>query len=260
MDLHLSGKTALVTGASRGIGLATVRALVAEGMTVVGAARTVTPELEASGAHAVVADLSTPEGPPELVRSVQERHGDLDVLVNNVGGGEASDLRPFGDCDDAIWQRFVDLNLFSAVRACRAAIAGVVAKRGLIVNISSIGARMPAAGPAPYNVAKAALTAFGTALAEEYGDQGVRVVTVAPGPTRTPVWTGPDSLGSVMAAAQGVPQADLVAGLAAASGIRSGRLAEPEEIAAFVTFLASPMATSMTGHEYLVDGGAVKSA
>lgn len=260
MDLHLTGKTALVTGASRGIGLAIVRALIAEGATVIGSARTVSTELADSGATTITADLATPAGPPQLVRAVLDQHGDIDILVNNVGGGDATDLRAFFDYDDALWQQVFDLNFFSAVRACRAAMPSVVRRHGLIVNISSVGARMPHSGPVPYTTAKAALTAFGKALAEEHGDQGVRVVTVTPGPTRTSLWTDPNGFGAAVAAAQGVPHADLLAGLATASGIRSGQLIEPEQVASLVAYLASPQAASMTGQDYLIDGGAIKTA
>lgn len=260
MDLQLDGKLAVVTGASRGIGLAITRVLLAEGATVVGCARTVTPELTNSGAYAITADLATSAGPEQLVRSVLERHGDLDILVNNAGGGDATDLRAFFDYDDALWQKTFDANFLSAVRTCRVAMPSMLRRQGLIVNVSSVGARMPQTGPVPYTTAKAALTAFGKALAEEYGDQGVRVVTVTPGPTRTSLWTDPDGFGGAVAAAQGVTHADLLAGLASASGIRSGRLIEPEQIASLVAYLASPHAASMTGRDYIVDGGAMKTA
>jgi len=185
VDLQLKGKTAVVTGGNKGIGLAIVRALVAEGVTVVGAARTVSAELADCGAQAIAVDLSTPDGPAELVRSVRAAHGDIDLLVNNVGGGEAKDVRSFFAYDDDLWRQVFDLNFFSAVRACRAAVSSVARRRGLIVNISSIGARLPGSGPVPYTTAKAALTAFSKALAEECGERGVRVVTISPGPTRT---------------------------------------------------------------------------
>jgi short subunit dehydrogenase len=156
MDLQLTGKTALVTGASRGIGLAIVRALVAEGATVIGCARTMSSELADSGAEAVLGDLSTATGPSEVVRAVLEQHGDLDILINNVGGGDASDLRDFFDYDDDLWHKTLDLNLFAAVRTCRAAVSSVVRRRGVVVNISSLGARMPQTGPVPDTTAKAA--------------------------------------------------------------------------------------------------------
>jgi NAD(P)-dependent dehydrogenase (short-subunit alcohol dehydrogenase family) len=260
MDLQLTGKLALVTGASRGIGLAVARALAAEGATVVGAARTVSDELTDTGAHAVVADLARPDSPAALVRSAVEKHGDIDILVNNAGGGDVDDLRDFADYEDDVWQRMFDLNFFATVRACRAAMPSLLRRRGLVVNISSIGARMPHTGPVPYTTAKAALNAFGKALAEEYGDRGVRVATVSPGPTRTSLWTDPNGFGGAVAAAQGVSHADLLAGLAASSGIRSGQLVEPEQVASLVAYLASPLAASMTGHDYVVDGGAIKTA
>lgn len=260
MDLQLTGKTAVVTGASRGIGLAIVRALTAEGATVIGAARTVSTQLAETGAHAITTDLATATGPIDLVRSVIDQHGDIDMLVNNVGGGDANDLARFWTTTTSLWHKTFDLNFFSAVRACRAAIPGLLRRQGLIVNISSVGARMPHSGPVPYTTAKAALTAFGKAIAEEYGDQGVRAVTVTPGPTRTSLWTDPDGFGGTVAAAQGMSHADLLAGLASAAGIRSGKLIEPEQIASLVTYLASPQAASMTGQDYLVDGGAIKTA
>lgn len=260
MDLQLGKKVALVTGASRGIGLAIARALAEEGCTVVGCARTVSPELADLGVATITADLTAPDAAAAVVESARERHGDLDILVNGVGGGEAGDLRAFFDYDDRLWQKTFDLNFFATVRMCRAAISSLISRRGLIVNISSIGARLPQSGPVPYNTAKAALTAFGKALAEECGEHDVRVVTVAPGPTRTPVWTDPNGFGAALAAAQGISHDDLLAGLAAAAGIRSGRLVEPEEVASLIAYLASPMAAAITGQEYIIDGGAIKTA
>ncbi|MBC2873728.1 MULTISPECIES: oxidoreductase [Streptomyces] len=259
MDLHLTGKTAVVTGASRGIGLATVRSLVAEGVRVVGAARTITPELRETGAVAVSADLGTPEG----VRTLEERAlaalGGIDLLVNNVGAGDDVEPGGFLDVDDDQWRGVFDLNLMSAVRVSRFALPSLVERRGTIVNVSSVNSRLPSAGPIAYSAAKAALTAFGKSLNEEFGPQGVRVNTVSPGVVRTSIWAGPESFGGKIAEAAGVEDYDaFLQGLPAAFGITTGRITEPEEVAALITFLLSDVAGNVSGADYVIDGGTVK--
>ncbi|MBX6386691.1 MAG: SDR family oxidoreductase [Microbispora sp.] len=262
MDMGLKGRTALVTGASRGIGLATVAALAAEGVRVVAAARNITAELKETGAIAVPVDLSTPDGPAHLVeRAVAELGEDLDLLVNNVGGGDTggNPVRGFLDFADDEWHSWFELNFFAAVRTTRAALPGIVRRRGVIVNISSNAARVPHAGPVPYTTAKAALTAFGKALAQEFGPQGVRVNTVSPGPARTALWEAPGGYGAELAAALGMTHEQLLAGLPAQMGMTTGRLVEPAEVAALVTYLASPHAASVNGADLVIDGGAIKT-
>ncbi|MGW5686236.1 SDR family NAD(P)-dependent oxidoreductase [Nonomuraea sp. NPDC003754] len=260
MDMLLNGKAAVVTGASRGIGLATVTALVGEGMKVVAAARTATPELKETGAIIVQVDLAAADGPRTLVEAALAELGELDVLVNNVGGGDGGAVGGFLSFDDQAWEEIYNLNLFAAVRTTRAALPSLVRQRGAIVNVSSNGARMPHAGPVPYTTAKAALTAFGKALAEEFGPQGVRVNTVSPGPVRTAMWEDPNGYGAALATSMSLEREQLVAGLPAAMGMTTGRLVEPAEVGTLIAYLASPLAGSTTGADHIIDGGSVKTA
>ncbi|MGW5780018.1 SDR family NAD(P)-dependent oxidoreductase [Streptomyces sp. NPDC003863] len=260
MDLQLNGKTALVTGASRGIGLAVARSLIAEGVRVVAASRTSTPELEAAGATPVTVDLSSPAAAGRLVTEAVAELGGIDILVNNVGGGDGGLNGGFADVTDEQWAQVMDLNLLATVRVTRAALPALLTARGAIVNVSSIGARVPHGGPIAYTTAKAALTAFGKALAEEIGPRGVRVNTVSPGPVRTDLWESPTGYGAELAKALGVPHADLLAGLPTATGMLIDRLIEADEVASLVTYLASPLASATTGTDHLIDGGAVKTA
>ncbi|MGO1050241.1 SDR family NAD(P)-dependent oxidoreductase [Crossiella sp. CA198] len=262
MDVQLSGKTALVTGASRGIGLAIVTTLIGEGMRVVAGSRTVSPELAASGATAIQVDLAAADGPARLVVGALAELGEIDLVVNNVGGGDSDGGQTggFATFDDQAWQRMFELNFFSAVRTTRAALPSLLRRKGAIVNISSNGARMPHAGPMPYTTAKAALTAFGKALAEEVTPLGVRVNTISPGPVRTSMWEAPDGYGADLARSLGVPHAQFLAQLPAGLGLSTGRFVEPAEVAALVSYLASPLAGSITGTDHLIDGGQLKTA
>lgn len=158
MELGLDRKTAVVTGASRGVGLATVHALRDEGVAVVGAARTITPELLASGAVPVAVDLSTEVGATLLIDRALAELGGVDLVVNNVGGGEV-DLGGLLDLSEQHWRDHFDINLFAALRVSRAALPTLIQRGGAIVNVSSIGAWQPAGPPLAYNVAKAALKA-----------------------------------------------------------------------------------------------------
>ncbi|MCX4471339.1 SDR family oxidoreductase [Micromonospora sp. NBC_01655] len=258
MELDLSGNVALVTGASRGIGLAAVCALQREGATVAAVARAASPDLEATGATIVCADLASPDGADEVIAAVERAHGRLDLLVNNVGGGARLSLAPFGQLEDADWQDAWETNAMSTIRATRTALPLLARHGGAIVNVSSIGARKPDGPPLAYNVAKAALTAFSGAAAE-LAASGIRINTVSPGPTRTAMWESETGLGGKLAAALGAPIEAIVAGTPEQVTMVTGRLSEPEEVADLICFLLSDRAANITGADYLIDGGAIRT-
>ncbi|MEU6128419.1 SDR family oxidoreductase [Saccharopolyspora sp. NPDC047091] len=262
MDLQLTGARVLVTGASKGIGLAITRAFRAEGAEVVASARRNTPELEATGATFVPADLATPDGPRRLVETALAADPRLDVLVNNAGGGNAPDeaLRdPFGG-DDEVWAATAELNLHAAVRATRAALPALVEARGAVVNISSVSARLAHTSPLPYSVAKAGLNAFSRGLAEKVAGSGVRINVVTPSGTRTDLLTGQDGYGARLAATLGVEHEELLRQLPKQTGLLTEQLIDPAEIARAVVLLASPTMPSAIGENWTVDGGTLKAA
>jgi NAD(P)-dependent dehydrogenase (short-subunit alcohol dehydrogenase family) len=262
MELGLNGKTALVTGASRGIGLAIAETLAAEGVRVVGAARTISPELEKVAAATVSADLSTHQGAVAIVDEAVRAVGGIDLLVNNVGGGDVDRMVIGGvlDVPEAQWQTVFDLNFFSAMWTTRAALPGIVERRGAIVNVSSINARTPSGAPVGYAEAKAAMTIFGKRLSEEFAPQGVRVNTVSPGVIGSSLWRDEERFGGKVAEAFGVAHADLLASIPNQFGIASGRIGEPEEVADLVAFLLSERAANIHGADLVIDGGTLKAA
>ena len=239
MDLGLSGSVCLVTGSTGGIGLETANLLRAEGATVVTTGR--------SGGD-VRADLSRPGEPERVVQETIDRHGRLDVLVNNVG---YSEIRRLEDVTDDMWQTSFDLNLMSAVRATCAALPGMRERgSGTIVNVSSTAAKRPSSGMPDYSVLKAALLSFSRLVADLHAKEGIRCNAVTPGPTATQAWLGEGGL-----ADQQGEREEVLAKVAA--GRPLGRLAQPEEIAAVIVFLCSPRASYVTGAAWSADGGTV---
>jgi NAD(P)-dependent dehydrogenase (short-subunit alcohol dehydrogenase family) len=261
MDLELAGRTAVVTGGSKGIGLAIVRTLLAEGVEVVSGSRTITPGLQATDAHAITVDLATPGGPASLIEQALVLLGGLDILVNNVGIGDSVDLidgalLPIHELSDDDWTRVFDLHFYSALRATRAAMPSLIDRQGTIINISSAGAHVVTAGPAHYNVSKAALNALGNVIAEQYGPAGVRSITISPGPVSTGVWNDPDGFIALVAERQGMEHDAFAKQALGKLGAVTGRMTTPEEVAAVVAFAASP--NNLTRTEILLDGGTVK--
>jgi NAD(P)-dependent dehydrogenase (short-subunit alcohol dehydrogenase family) len=250
----LHGRTAVVTGASKGIGLAVVTALAGAGASVVAGSRTSTPELDALvKEHPVVwvpVDLGRPGDAERLVREAGAR---VDVLVNNVGAAPAR-TAGFLSVTDADWQHSLELNLLSAVRVTRAALPSMLdAGQGVIVTIGSVNATLPDPLVIDYSAGKAALVAFSKALSKEVGPRGIRVNTVSPGPVRTDLWLGRDGVAATVSAAGGGAPDDVVA--QAAGNAATGRFSTPEEVADLVLFLAGDRAGNITGSDMRVDGG-----
>lgn len=267
MDLQLTGRVAVVTGASKGIGLAITRTLLEEGARVVAASRNSSPELEAlAGADLVhvPVDLMAPGAPAQVVARAVEAFGGLDILVNNAGGpppGVTLPRRSFMDASDADWQAVFEFNLFSAVRAARAAIPLMLERGGgAIVNVSSGNARQPAPMNVDYGAAKAGMSNLTKALSEEFGPQGIRVNTVSPGPVRTAWWTDEGGVADMFAAQAGTDRDDVLDNITPAMmNLTTGRLADPQEIADVVVLLASPRSANTTGADFVVDSGLLKT-
>jgi NAD(P)-dependent dehydrogenase (short-subunit alcohol dehydrogenase family) len=254
MDLGLNGQVAVVTGASRGIGLAIVRALVAEGVTVYAGARNSSAGLEELAAkgnvRVVPVDLGEASGPARLVEAAGDR---IDILVNNVGSAPAR-TGGFLTVTDEEWLTTLNLNLLAAVRTTRSALPVMLARgRGSIVSICSVNAALPDPAVIDYSAAKAALAGFSKALSKEVGPKGIRVNTVSPGPVETDLWLGDGGVAATVSEATGMKPQDVIDN--AARTTVTGRFSRPAEIADVVLLLAADRTANVTGADITVDGG-----
>jgi NAD(P)-dependent dehydrogenase (short-subunit alcohol dehydrogenase family) len=261
MDLELTDKVAVVTGAGAGIGLAVTRALAEEGAHVIAGSHGTEALDGLDRVTGVAIDLSPADAPAKLIARAIDEHGRLDVLVNNVGAVQLR-LDGFLAVSDDDFERSMQINFFIALRATRAALAHMVERgEGTIVNIASVNAFYhPDGAVIDYGAAKAALVNLTKALSQEFGPKGVRVNAVSPGPVETELWIGEHGVAETVAAATGVDAATarerVVAGM---GGIPSGRFTTPAEVATLVALLASPRTANVTGANYLIDGGLIKT-
>ncbi|KRF27365.1 oxidoreductase [Phycicoccus sp. Soil802] len=262
MDLNLADKVAVVTGASKGIGLAVTRALVAEGVRVVAGSRTISNELVALAdtgqVMAVAVDLSTADGVAELVARV-EHFGGLDIVVNNVGA-VVPRTGGFLSVTDEDWHSTLNLDLMATVRTTRAAIPHLLERgSGNVVTIASVNAFLPDPGVIDYSAAKAAVWNLSKSLSKEFGPQGLRFNTISPGPVSTPLWLGETGVAATVAKSSGISFDEARTRIiAAGGGFSTGRFTEPEEVADLVLLLASNRAGNVTGADFLIDGGLTK--
>jgi NAD(P)-dependent dehydrogenase (short-subunit alcohol dehydrogenase family) len=256
MDLGIAGQVAVVTGGSKGIGLAVARALAENGARVIAGAKQSSAELDelarTGDVQAIQVDLAAVSGPAALVDAAGGR---VDILVNNVGGAPA---RPGGflSITDEDWLATLNLDLMAAVRSCRAALPAMLAAgSGAIVTICSVNARLPDPAVLDYSTAKAGLAGFCKALSKEVGPAGIRVNTVSPGPVATDLWLGAGGVAQTVSTATGAKPEDVAS--QAASQMVTGRFTQPSEVADLVLFLASSRAGNITGADFIIDGGLI---
>ncbi|HEX9390356.1 MAG TPA: SDR family oxidoreductase [Usitatibacteraceae bacterium] len=254
-DLQLANQRALVTGGTKGVGAAVVEALRQAGAQVMATARSV-PSRPADGVRFVAADLSTAEGASAVAQSALQQLGRVDILVNVLGGSSAPG-GGFAALDDTEWSKEMNQNLMPAVRLDRALLPSMIAHgAGVILHVTSIQRVLPLPeSTIAYAAAKAALSTYSKALSKEVTPKGVRVVRVAPGWIETEAAV---ALAERLAAKAGTDYEGgkqiIMKGL---GGIPLGRPAKPQEIADLIAFLVSPRAGSITGTEYVIDGGTV---
>jgi NAD(P)-dependent dehydrogenase (short-subunit alcohol dehydrogenase family) len=266
MDLHLAGRTVLITGAASGIGRATAQAMADEGARLVlidvdepalaETARLVAPDAEGSAPITVTGELSTAAGADQaMTDALAATNGAVDVLVSNAGRCQ---FRALDDLTDEDWLNTMAVNLLATVRAVRLVVPAMRARGdGAIVITTSDLARQPERSPADYAASKAALTAYAKTLALD-GAPHIRVNAVAPGPIWTGLWSRPGGLADNLAKLHDMPPREAVDHEMRLRRLPLARIGEPEEVAAVICFLASDRASYVTAATWDVGGGSVR--
>jgi 3-oxoacyl-[acyl-carrier protein] reductase len=258
MDLGLTDKVCVVTGASRGIGFAVGRRLCEEGARVLFVGRDAEALAEAAdgcGGEYLAGDVTDPEIDERIVATCAEQMGGLDVLVNNAG---TSFARTLDDLSDDDWRAQYELHVLAPMRLMRAAAPRMAREGGgRIVNVCSSAGKRPSTTNAAYSVTKAAQLSLSRLFADTYADDNVLVNAVAPGPVASPLWTADGGLADQNAQARGISREEALQ--AQADKVPLGRFAEPQEIADVIVFLCSAQASTVTGAAWSADGGAFAS-
>lgn len=261
VDLGLADRAAIVTGASRGIGLATARTLAAEGAAVLLVARSADAlesglaECRAAGGRAasLAVDVTAPDAADRIVAECERRFGAVDVLVNNAGTSEVKSLDELTDAD---WQAQWELHAMAPMRLMRAAAPRMAVRgRGRIVNVCSSSGRRPSLSYPAYSVTKAAQLSLSRTFADAYAGSGVHVNAITPGPVETGLWLDAGGLADQTATARGITHDQALE--AARAKIPRGRFATEEEIAGVIAVLCSELAANVVGAAWAVDGGSV---